>query len=392
MEKGSRLDLLEDSRFKEIKRLKKKHLPHKLHWYLTEDYFSEELLGIYSAEVERMRRLAQDAFFIFEKATKKILEERKLHELGIPSFFEECIQYSWEHRKKHPFLYGRFDINGGVKNDYGRIIEFNADTCSTLPETLLWQPLQLKQLKGTQRDFNTLERDISSTLGQLKYGLGNPNPVLLASSFGYVEDINNVSCVLDIGYEAGFKPVYKDLEKVVFSEDGIFHPVGDEYEQVDVWFKMIPWDWMFNEEPELAKLLSDIIINNKAVVLNPSYTAIWQNKKFLAYITKYFPNNAIAETYLQQDSILSDYVVKPVYGRLGENITIQQKGESSQSKGDFGMQDKVYQKYYPLTKDEEDYWYQFGMFHTKTPSALNVRTQQSRIITDDCEFMSHFII
>ena len=389
----SRLDHLEDSRFKEIKRLKKKHVPHRLHWYLEEDYFSEELLGIYRSEVEQLRRISDEAFYLFLRATDKIIKEGKLSELGIPLSFQKCIEYTWTNKTKHPFLYGRFDINGGLKSDYGRIIEFNADTCSTIPETLLWQPLQLEKLKGTPQSFNTLKYDITTTLSGLKHLLGKENPTFLGTSFGYIEDKENVNCIIDIAYEAGFKPLYSDLEKVIFSDEGVFHQIGEEYEDVDVLFKMIPWDWMFNDEPELARTLSDLIINEKVVVLNPTYTAIWQNKKFLAYITRNFPNNIVAETYLDKEPSLYNYVKKPVYGRLGENISIEAMGNSeAQSKGDFGNQDMVYQKYYPLNIDSENYRYQIGMFYTNRASAINLRAQESQIITDDCEFMSHFII
>lgn len=389
----SRSDLLEDSRFKEIKRLKKKHVPNRLHWFLGEDYFSEELLGIYRSEIEQLRRISDEAFYLFQRATNKIIADDKLSELGIPLSFQKCIIHSWKNKTKHPFLYGRFDINGGLKSDYGKIIEFNADTCSTIPETLLWQPLQLAELKGNPQSFNSLNDDIKSSLSLLKSTLNKPNPTFLGTSFGYIEDVENVNCIIDIAYQAGFKPMYSDLEHVTFSDEGVFYEIGGEFEEIDVLFKMVPWDWMFNDEPELARTLSDLICNDKVVVLNPPYTAIWQNKKFLAYITQNFPNNILAETYLQQEARLGEYVKKPVYGRLGENIAVQTNTKARQeSKGDFGNQDMIFQKYYPLNQDMEKYYYQIGMFFTTRASAINLRAQDSMILTDDCEFMSHFII
>ena len=116
---------------------------------------------------------------------------------------------------------------------------------------------------------------------------------------------------------------------------------------------------------------------------------MWQNKKFLAYITEHFRNQYVAETYLQPQN--GDYVEKPVYGRMGENIKVMTK-EAASSKGDFSNQEKIYQKYYPLFTDRENYFYQLGMFYTNKPSAINFRTQPTKIITDDCEFMSHYII
>ena len=212
----------------------------------------------------------------------------------------------------------------------------------------------------------------------------------MASSFGYIEDLLNCKTVVEAAEIAGFNCHYENLDKVVFSEEGIFYETNNDYQKVDVWYKLVPWDWMFNEEPELAKLMSHIAENQLAIVLNPAYTTIWQNKLFLPYITQHMPNSIIAESYMQS-RFLTEYVEKPIYGRMGENIKIVGK-EKSESRGDFGMQIKSYQKYYPLDKDEEKYYYQTGMFYTNKASALNFRAQNKPIITDDCEFMSHYII
>ncbi|WP_282133076.1 glutathionylspermidine synthase family protein [Cellulophaga baltica] len=388
----NRLDRLEDSRFKEIKRLKKKDVSHHLLWYLKQDYFSEELLGLHNFEIENFKKLSAGAYALYEKATEKILRENQLGLLDIPDFFHDCINHSWKNRTKHPFLYGRFDINGGIKQRDSSVIEFNADTCSTLPETIHWQSLQNKELKGNNTmQFNNLATDIAQTLRHLKTTIDHPNPFILGSSFGYEEDVLNVNSILDIAHEEGYKTFYTNLEEVTFSqENGILYEINGEYQIVDVWFKMIPWDWMFNEEPQLAKDLSGIILKDLCTVLNPPYTAIWQNKKFMAYITTHFPNHYIAQT-LTETPYYNDYVTKPVYGRLGENIEI--KGTlNTKSKGDYANQDVVYQKYYPLERDLENYYYQAGIFFTNQPSALNLRSEENAIISDDCEFMSHYII
>lgn len=381
---------MEDSRFQEIKKFKKKDVPHHLHWFLAEDYFSEELFGFYNAEIEQFKTIAKETYSIFERATDKIIRDKQLGHLDIPSFFHKTIEDTWMDRTNHPLLYGRFDINGGLDSKQAKVIEFNADTCSTLPETVHWQPLQVRELKGMKDQFNNLSKDIGEVLSRIKSSVKYDEPFMLASSFGHKEDVLNCNVILDTAAKQGYKCYYTDLQNVTFSDEGIFYEIGGEFQPVDVWFKMIPWDWMFNEEPELAKTLVEIIDKKLAIVLNPTYTTIWQNKKFLAYITRNFPNNYTAETYLEQSAVF-EYVEKPMYGRLGENVKMNVDGVLK-SKGDYDFQQKIYQKYYPLASDKENYYYQTGLFFTYKPSALNLRTQNSKIITDDCEFMSHFII
>jgi glutathionylspermidine synthase len=391
MDQASHSGLLEDNRFREISSLKKKDVHHSLQWFLKQDYFSDELLGFAAADIGSIGRLTQDAFAIFTQATEKILRDKKLHLLGIPSFFEECIYYSWSRRETHPFLMGRFDINGTDSSNYS-IIEFNADTCSTLPETLYWQPQQVERLKDAKH-FNALQDDLQRSLTSLRRTVNKPAPILLGSSFGYEEDVQNVSAMLNVAHLAGYQTLYANLEDVVFADEGIFYQAGEEYTLIDVWYKMIPWDWMFTEEPELARTVSRIITKDQAIVQNPPYTTIWQNKLFLTYITQHFPNACIAQTYTDLGWALTAYAQKPVYGRTGENITLKdEQGKETTSRGDYGNQKMVYQKYVPMLKDRENYYYQLGMFYTTQPSALNLRAQDSRILTDDCEFMSHFIL
>lgn len=389
MVQESRSALMEDKHFVNIRNIGKHEVPNSLQWCFNDDYLSNELYGFSADEVACYKEISQEAFGIFQQATDKLIADNKLNYLGIPPSFHKAIERSWANQKSNPFLFGRFDLNGNFQDKNVKVIEFNADTCSTLPETIHWQALQQKELGQLQ--FNNLAQDMYTVLYELRNKIPDENAFFLASSFGYHEDVMNCDCVLEIAKKAGFDTQYVDIEEITFSEDeGIFYETDGTFRKAHVWYKLAPWDWMYNEEFELTQIIDDILRNELCVILNPPYTAIWQNKKFLAYITANFPNNCIAETYLDRPFAF-DYVEKPIFGRLGENISIF-TNSTLRTRGDFANQAKVFQKFYPLLKDSENYFYQVGMFYTTQPSALNLRTENKLIITDDCEFMSHFIL
>lgn len=50
------------------------------------------------------------------------------------------------------------------------------------------------------------------------------------------------------------------------------------------WFKLIPWEYIAVDEPELAEILTKIVTAEKAVVLNPAYTMLFQSKAILKYL------------------------------------------------------------------------------------------------------------
>lgn len=389
----SRSVLLEDDRFREVRLPKKKHIPAKLHWFLGEEYFSGELLSVYPSEVRAFKAVAEEAFDIFLKATDHIIEHKGLEALGIPALFHPVIEYTWKNRDRHSFLLGRFDINGVFDRVKGKVIEFNADTMSSIPETIKWQEFQRKQLGENEYQFNELAIRLEQQLRTIRSRFPGEESNLTGSSFGYIEDQLNIDAVMEQAYKAGFLVQNIDVPEIIFSEEGVFYEAGSEYQRVDVWYKMAPWDWTFNEEPGLAQILSDLIMNELVLVLNPPYTAIWQNKRFLAYITEHFPNDVIAKTYLERPTDMREGLVeKPIYGRIGENIVLHDPdGDLQRSQGDFGDQPKIYQEYLPLAVDEEKHYYQAGVFMCDGPAALNLRCQESKIMTDDCEFMSHVI-
>ncbi len=383
---------MEDNRFLKVDKIKKSQLPAEVLWYAGKDYLIEDMIGVYAAELNHIKQVSSDAFELIQKATDKIIADKQLSYLGIPEFFQNTIIHSWENKENNPFLFGRFDFTGGIDWLPSKIIEFNADTCTMLPETITWQATQLKQLNVVREQHNNLRQELVDTLKKIKGKIEFDEAFFLASSFGYQEDVINCNTVISSAIEAGFNGFYTDIKNVEFAEDeGIFYELRPgEFQPVDVWFKIIPWDWMFNEEPGLAKILSKIIEQKNCVVLNPPYTTIWQNKKFFAYIQEHFPNSVFAETFLSPAS-MSSYVEKPIYGRIGENIKIVGEKNVS-SKGDFGSQEKIYQKYYPLVTDKNGEYYQGGMFYAQSPSALNFRVQENPIIGEDSEFISHFIL
>lgn len=386
--------LLEDSRFEDADVPKKKKLPPQLHWYRAQDYLTDEMLGVFPNELAEYISVAENAYAVLVEATELAIKENRLITFGIPSSYMDLFHYSWNQRKVHPYLYGRMDINGILNKVAGKMIEFNADTCSTLPETMLWQPIQQEILGKGYEHFNYLEESLTLVLKKLFTDLNaDYKPAFLGSSMGHPEDVENVNMVLKMATQSGFHSLYSHLEHVLFNEDGIFVESGQEYIPIDVFFKFFPWDWAINEEPELMQLLNNIILENKCVVLNPFYTMLWQNKKFLAFISEKFPSNtSIAKTSLKIPP-LESYVTKPAFGRIGENVKIHHsRGLDSRTDGDYGSQQMVYQEFIANPIDKENYTYQAGVFMVGSKAvALNYRCSDKEIINDDCEFFCHFL-
>src|ERR671933_2809022 len=115
-------------------------------WMLGQNtlpYLSNEVVVVTPAEADAYYEAVNELFEMFVAAGQHIIDENRFDELGIPVNLVELIKLSWEDdRQIH--LYGRFDLAGGLDGKPIKLIEFNADTATCLPETAVVQYAHLK--------------------------------------------------------------------------------------------------------------------------------------------------------------------------------------------------------------------------------------------------------
>ena len=110
-------------------------------WHTDSDgtkYVSDELVEISSDEAEAYYSATNEIYDMYIQAAEYVIENDLFFDLGIPFNLVESIKKSWEN-DVHWHIYGRFDLAGGIDGDPIKLIEFNADTPTSLFETALLQ-------------------------------------------------------------------------------------------------------------------------------------------------------------------------------------------------------------------------------------------------------------
>lgn len=374
-----------------------------MEWLSTdenEDYFATEIIGLEERERNAWVSDAQACWEALRKTTRRLVKEERWRELGIPHNAQKLVRYSAEN-EWDDFLLGRFDFAGGFGDYPIKMLEFNADTCSLIPETAhvqrhLWVEMRRKQGKGPYDPLLvTLTRRFQTILRQHP----DREPNLLLSTLGYEEDWLNVEVISEAAHNAGFQQVHKvDLESVIFDpENGAFIEIGPErFVHFGFWYKMIPWDFFAFEEPELMGILTDLVLEDKLKVLNPAWTMMMQSKGILPFLTQDSPEVAaiLKASFSATDFPDGRYAQKPIFGRTGENVALFD-GEAravAQNDGDYGDQSRVYQDLASFAVDAEGYRYQASVFYTDEAAGIGIRRQDDLIIDDDAEFIGHTIL
>ena len=368
-------------------------------WMLGTDttpYLVKDVVVVDDESATSLYEAAATLYDMFVEAGQYAIDNQLFKEMGISENLIELIKLSWE-EDRNVHLYGRFDLAGGFNGQPVKLIEFNADTATCLPETAVvqWAHLRTNSEDDSQQ-FNTLYETLVKQFQYIKLVNNDMTASILFSTMrGYPEDDTNVNILSEAAKEAGFDADFAYVDEVEFSQEGIFKqdPSGNgDFIRFDFWFKLVPWEYIGGEEPDLAATLTDIIKNRKAVVLNPAYTLLFQSKYILKILWDLYPYHPLLLQTESHPITHKKSVSKVLFGREGANVSILEKGGEVLEKvdGDYEEQKKIYQEYVEFPTDTDGFSYQAGVFYAGEPCGLGFR-RGGKILDNTAQFVGHIV-
>ena len=372
------------------------------YWHTDPDstpYVASEIVEITPDEADAYYEASNELYEMFVEAGEYVIENELFHEIGIPFNLIDAVKMSWDN-DIHWHLYGRFDFAGGVDGKPIKLIEFNADTPTALFETsiLQWAMLKLNNMEESHQ-FNNLYEALGDNFKRLVMleddieGFENHYEgwkILFSSVKGNAEEESTVKLLQTIAKEAGFITEFAYMEDVEFSgEEGIFYKdVNYEY-----WFKLYPWEDIGIEESDLAMLLTQIMENQKAIILNPAYTLMFQSKAFMKILWDLYPNHPLLlETDFEPLQGIAQ-VEKKIFGREGANTIIVDEKEKvmAETDGEYAEFPSIFQEYVELPTDSKGESYQAGVFFAFEGCGLGFR-KGGLIMDNYSKFVGHRVV
>ncbi|MFY9070564.1 glutathionylspermidine synthase family protein [Aliarcobacter butzleri] len=371
-------------------------------WHTDKDnssYISDEIVVISEDEANAFYEATNELYDMFVEAGQYVIDNDLFHELNIPFNLVEIIKESWEN-EVHWHLYSRFDLAGGIDGHPIKLIEFNADTPTSLFETAIiqWAILKANGLDEASQ-FNNLYEALKDNFKRIitlnsdiekfeEYYSNLGWKILFSSISSSIEDINTTKLLQHIASEAGFNTDFEYIENVQFSDDGIFK----DDELFEFWFKLIPWEDIAIQESELALILTEIIKEKKAIIFNPAYTLMFQSKAFMKVLWDLYPNHRLLLETSFEPLKGKKQVEKRAFGREGANTKIINADGSidTQTSGDYEGHKAIYQEYVEFPKDEKGDCYQAGVFYAYEACGLGFR-KGGKILNNMSKFVGHII-
>jgi len=362
-------------------------------------YISNDVVIVSKKEAEAYYEATNELYDMYVEAAEHVIENNLFHELDIPFNLIEIIKNSWED-DVHWHLYGRFDLAGGIDGKAIKLIEFNADTPTSLFETAIiqWAMLKFNNLDESSQ-FNSLHEALKDNFKRFVTLDGNIEDfdehysklnwkILFSSVAGNDEEEHTVKLLQHIANEAGYETEFSHIEDVEFSNDGI----SKDDTLFEFWFKLIPWEDIAIDEGELAVILTEIINSKKAIIFNPAYTLLFQSKGMLKILWDLYPNHPLLLETSFEPLENKKQVEKMCFGREGANVAIVNADNSLDIKtdGEYANFKPIYQEYTEYPQDNDGNHYQAGVFYAYEACGLGFR-KGGKILDNMSKFVGHIV-
>lgn len=386
-----------------------------LSWHTDADstpYIEPEMVEISEEESEAFYEAGNELYDMFCEAAQYVIDEKLYFELDIPNSLIPMIEQSWE-EEVHWHLYGRFDFSGGLDEKPIKLLEFNADTPTLLYESSV---IAWAMLKANGYDENAQFNNIYEALGEnfkRIITLGEDTArfseiyegwnILFASVKGNAEEEKTTRFLQEIAQSVGFASEFGYIDEVKFSEsEGVFFN-DENYEFL---FKLLPWESIAIDEPELALLMRGIMQNKAGIFLNPAYTLLFQSKRMLKILWDLFPNHPLLlpasfeplSNSGANGSAKLAQVKKASFGREGGGVEIIDESGATlaQNIGEYANFKPVYQEFCELN-EHNGFYYQPNVFFAYESCGLGFRKSAKKgkeglILDNYSKFVSHRIV
>jgi glutathionylspermidine synthase len=317
------------------------------------------------------------------EAVQHVIDNKLYSKFHIPEMFIKYIEKTWN--DDHPAIYGRFDL--AYKNGKIKMLEFNADTPTSLYEAGIVQWFWLQDFDKSKDQFNSIHEKLIAYWKYLKVylRLGKLHFTCLKET---LEDLTNTEYMRDCAMQAGIETKLVYIDDIGWDEDAQQF-VDLENEPITNIFKLYPWEWMAGEDFG-KNILRD---SNDSFWIEPAWKMILSNKAILPILYELFPDSEYLLPAYFDEHGMSDYVKKPLLSREGANIDIiKHFGIIEITTGEYGEEGYVYQELFQLPDFNDNYPVIGSWVIGQEPAGMGIREAKTLITDNKSRFIPHLIV
>jgi glutathionylspermidine synthase len=346
-------------------------------------YWDESAAYIFSSkQIDALEKATNKLFEMCCEAVQHVIDKKMYAQFAIPDYMIPIIEHSWNNDE--PTIYGRMDL--GYANGQIKLLEFNADTPTSLFEAGIVQWFWLQDFDAKKDQFNSIHEKL---IGYWKYAKdylrdGTLHFTCVTES---LEDLTTTEYMRDCAIQAGLKTKLVYINDIGWEAD---HKVFLDLEDQPMHniFKLYPWEWLHTEE--FGKYISKTIGNTYWI--EPAWKMILSNKAILEVLWMLFPYHPnLLRTQVSANG-MQNYVRKPILSREGANVSIIKNGEIIESTdGEYGDEGFIFQEYMDLQTENGLVPIIGSWIIGGEAAGIGVRESNSLITDNTSRFVPHYM-
>ncbi len=277
-----------------------------------------------AAEIDTLEAAGNKLQEMCLAAAQHVIDKKRYAELDIPASAIQAIEWAWNNEP--PALYGRFDLSwaGANSGSAPKLLEYNADTPTSLLEAAVIQWNWLKQISpaltalshsGNPDQFNSIHEKLIAKWKDIDPYLSKP---IYFAALDNPEDQLTVTYLRDTAQQAGLDTRQLFMQEIGWNDAQQSFMDLDDHPIFSI-FKLYPWEAMLQEEFGLHAI--DTYLSTRWI--EPIWKMLLSNKGILPILWQLYPNHELLlESHFDGPGTMKNYVRKPLMSREGANITL----------------------------------------------------------------------
>lgn len=353
-------------------------------------YWKEDAYYEFTApEIDHIELATNALHEISMRAVDRVVRDPSLmKKLAIPEFMHDYVKQSW--LQAEPTIYGRFDLSYDPEYGTIKMLEYNADTPTTLIESAIVQWYWLKDKFGDSMDqFNSIHERLINAWSGIAQIVGK-EVVYFAACPESLEEFATVEYLRDTAHQAGVLSEFIDVNYIGWN---VANFTDIEENPIKYIFKLYPWEWMAAEEfgrhiPRTQRTTG---------FLEPAWKMVLSNKGILPILWEMFPGHPnLLESHwignLDHDieAGTGEWIQKPILSREGHNISWYKDGIVERfTDGNYAAEPRIWQKAAKLGRVDGNYFILGSWVIAGESAGMLVREDTSPIIVDTSPCVPH---
>lgn len=354
-----------------------------------DDYWTENAYYSFTKqEIENIHKASEECFTMACDTIEELINDYTFGNkdafasFGLPNELVEKAIDSWVNDDLS--LYGRFDfcING----DSIKLLEFNADTPTTLFESSVIQWDWKKDLFPDKDQYNSIHEELVDSLRYIKkeYKL---NSMHFAGCLDIHEENTTLEYLASCARDAGLNTTVFDIENMSM-EDYVYKDPSNRY--IETLFKLYPIEWMAEQD-------LDSLVNSKTYMIEPLWKVFMSSKQLMVEMYKLFPESPYLlkshniENIDSNGDFMKNCCIKPKYGRQGDGVKLIKDGKVIHNNIQEEQQPNILQELCLLPEFDGKKPMVGSWIIGGAPCGIGIRESDFFVTDDSSKFIPHVI-